>query len=39
MYGLEVKDEVDKIFFKLAKKNSKQLRMIDKKIRQIQESQ
>jgi YafQ family addiction module toxin component len=35
MYYLEVKEEADKIFFKLAKKNSKQLMIINKKIEEI----
>jgi YafQ family addiction module toxin component len=37
MYSLEVRESVDRIFSKLAKKNPKQMRIIDKKIRQIQE--
>jgi len=38
MYQLEIKEEVDKIFHKLSKKNPKQLRIIDKKITEIKES-
>ena len=37
MYSLEVRESVDRIFFKLAKKNPKQMRIIDKKIKQILE--
>lgn len=37
MYDLEVKEEVDKIFYKLSKKNSQQLKIIDKKIKEIRE--
>ena len=35
MYYLQVKEDVDKIFFKIAKKNSQQLRIINKKIEEI----
>ncbi|VVB94209.1 ParE toxin of type II toxin-antitoxin system, parDE [uncultured archaeon] len=35
MYSLEVRETVDKIFSKLAKKNPKQMRIIEKKINQI----
>ncbi len=35
MYGLDIKPEADKIFAKLAKKNPKQLMIIDKKIEEI----
>ncbi|MEK6938223.1 MAG: addiction module toxin RelE [Nanoarchaeota archaeon] len=37
MYELEIKEEVDKIFQKLAKKNLKQLEIINKKIQEIRE--
>jgi YafQ family addiction module toxin component len=37
MYSLEIKEEADKIFFKLSKKNLKQLKMIDKKIKKIRQ--
>lgn len=37
MYGLEVKEEVDRIFKKLAKKNQKQLMIVDQKIKEIRE--
>ena len=37
MYDLEVKEEADKIFQKLSKKNPKQLAIIDKKIKEIRE--
>ncbi len=37
MYGLEIKEEADKIFLKLAKKNIQQLRIINKKIQEIRE--
>lgn len=36
MYALDVKPEADKIFEKLTKKNPTQLRMIQKKIEEIQ---
>jgi YafQ family addiction module toxin component len=35
MYKLEIKDEADKIFRKLSKKNIKQLKAINKKIQNI----
>jgi len=35
MYGLDIKQEADKIFQKLAKKNPKQLKIIDKKVTEI----
>ena len=35
MYNLEVKEEIDGIFRKLSKKNSKQLMIIHKKIEEI----
>jgi len=35
MYGLEIKEEADKIFRKLSKKNPKQLKIISKKIKEI----
>jgi len=35
MYSLEVRVSVDRIFSKLAKKNPKQMRIIEKKIKQI----
>lgn len=35
MYQLEIKEEADKIFGKLARKNSKQLKIIGKKIKDI----
>ena len=37
MYDLEIKPEADRIFSKLAKKNPKQLTIIDKKIKEIRE--
>ena len=37
MYGLEIKEEADRIFSKLAKKNPPQLRIIHKKIAEIRE--
>ncbi|MBI1970693.1 hypothetical protein HYS47_03030 [Candidatus Woesearchaeota archaeon] len=37
MYHLEIKEEADKIFSKLAKKNKKQLGIIDRKITEIRE--
>lgn len=36
MYSLEIKEEADKIFSKLSKKNPKQLKIISKKIKKIQ---
>ncbi len=38
MYSLEVRESVDRIFSKLAKKNPKQMRIIDKKIQQVLEN-
>lgn len=38
MYDLEIKEEADKIFAKLAKKNVNQLRMIDRKINGIRKN-
>lgn len=38
MYDLEIKEEVDKIFFKLSKKNPRQLMIINKKIQDIREN-
>ena len=35
MYSLEVRESVDRIFSKLAKKNPKQMRIIEKKIKHI----
>ncbi|MBI5390505.1 addiction module toxin RelE [Candidatus Woesearchaeota archaeon] len=35
MYELDIKPEADRIFSKLAKRNPKQLQMIDKKIKEI----
>ena len=35
MYGLEIKPEADKIFEKLAKKNPKQLSIINSKVTEI----
>ena len=35
MYSYELRKSVEKIFFKLAKKNSKQLEIIEKKINEI----
>jgi len=35
MYSLEVRVSVDRIFSKLVKKNPKQMRIIEKKIKQI----
>jgi len=35
MYYLDIKPEVDKIFRKLSNKNSKQLQIIDRKIKEI----
>lgn len=35
MYSLEIRESVDKIFSKLAKKNPGKMRIIDKKIKQI----
>ncbi len=38
MYSLEVRESVDRIFLKLARKNPKQMRIIDKKIQQVLEN-
>ncbi len=38
MYNLDIKPEADKIFYKLAKKNPKQLMILDKKIKEIREN-
>ncbi len=38
MYNLDIKPEADKIFSKLAKKNKKQLQIINKKIQEIREN-
>ena len=38
MYSLEIKEEADRIFCKLSKKNPKQLEIISKKIKKIRES-
>jgi len=38
MYGLEVKEEADRTFDKLSKKNKKQLEIIDKKIQKIRKN-
>lgn len=38
MYSLEVKEEADRIFKKLTKKNPKQMSIIDKKIQEIREN-
>ena len=38
MYNLEIKEEADKIFSKLSKRNPKQLNIIDKKIQNIREN-
>lgn len=38
MYQLDVKPEADRIFAKLAKKNPKQLMIIDKKIEEIRKN-
>ena len=37
MYELEIRDHVDKAFMKLAKRDSKQMEAITKKIREISE--
>ena len=37
MYDLEIKEEADRIFQKLAKKNPSVLKIIDKKIQEIRE--
>jgi len=38
MYDLDVKPEADKIFKKLAKKNLRQLKIIDKKILEVRKN-
>ncbi len=38
MYDLEIKEELDKIFKKLARKNPKQLQIINKKVAEIRSS-
>ena len=38
MYDLDIKPEADKIFKKLSKKNSKQLKIIDKKVQEIRKN-
>jgi len=38
MYLLDIKEEADKIFKKLSKKNQKQLRIIHKKIEEIRQN-
>lgn len=38
MYYLDIKEEADKIFTKLSKKNPKQLEIIDKKIQKLREN-
>jgi YafQ family addiction module toxin component len=38
MYSFEVKDQVDKLFYKLGKKNPKQLEIIYKKILEVIEN-
>ncbi len=38
MYSLEVRESVDRIFSKLAKKNPNQMRIIGKKVTQIREN-
>ncbi len=38
MYQLQISEELDKFFCKLAKKNKKQLQIINKKIQQILEN-
>lgn len=35
MYDLDIKEEADKIFQKLAKKNPKQMKIIDKKVAEM----
>lgn len=37
MYDIEIKEEADRIFQKLAKKNPQILKIIDKKIKEIKE--
>jgi len=38
MYSLEIKEEADRIFSRLSKKNQKQLKIINKKIKEIVEN-
>jgi len=38
MYDLKIKEEVDKIFYRLSKKNPHQLKIIGKKIQQIKKN-
>lgn len=38
MYALEIKDEADKIFGKLSKKDPEQLRRINKKIQKVRKN-
>lgn len=38
MYALEIKEEPDKVFFRLSKKNPAELKRINKKIEQIREN-
>ena len=38
MYSLEVKEEADRVFKKLSKKNLKQLKIISKKINEIRKN-
>jgi YafQ family addiction module toxin component len=38
MYELEIKPEADEIFMKLAKKDPRQLKIIDKKIKEIRQN-
>ena len=38
MYNLEIKEEAHNLFKKLSKKNPKQLKIIDKKIKEIREN-
>lgn len=37
-YGLDISEEIDKKFIKLAKKDKRQLEMINKKVEQIREN-
>ena len=38
MYSYELRESVEKIFFKLAKKNPKQLLIIEKKIKEVRQN-
>ena len=38
MYSLDIKEEADRIFSKLAKKNPKQLKIIENKIEDIRKN-